>query len=100
MNFADSYAFSVEKTLSEMDEGKVDEDKKKELSNLVEKVREALKTDDLEKVKEAQKNLSDVWTPIVQEMYKDANPTSGGTTSNPFGNNFNFGDSNPFNQQK
>lgn len=99
MNFADSYAFSVEKTLSEMEEGKVDEDKKKELSDLVEKVREALKTDDLDKVKEAQKNLSDVWTPIVQEMYKDANPTSGYTSSNPFGG-FNFGNANPFDKAK
>lgn len=101
MNFADSYAFSVEKTLSEMEEGKVDEDKKKELSDLVEKVREALKTDDLDKVKEAQKNLSDVWTPIVQEMYKDANPTSGNTGFNPFGNTNPFGGTNnPFGESK
>ena len=99
MNFADSYAFSVEKTLSEMEEGKVDGEKKKEILDLVSKLRDEVKAGDLDNVKEAQKNLSDVWTPIVQEMYKDVNPTSGDTTSNPFsGNNpFNpFGTSNPF----
>lgn len=99
LNFADSYAFSVEKTLNEMEDGKVDEEKKKELLDLASKLRDEVKAGDLDKVKEVQKNLSDVWTPIVQEMYKDANPTSGNTGFNPFGG-FNFGNANPFDQAK
>lgn len=94
INMADSMAFGIEKTLNEMEEGKVDDETKKKIQEAIEKVREAVKEQDLEKVESAQKELETLWTPIVAEMYKSASGATPGNAGNPF----NFADmkNNPF----
>lgn len=94
INMADSMAFGIEKTLNEMEEGKVDDETKKKIQEAIEKVREAVKEQDLEKVESAQKELETLWTPIVEEMYKSASGATAGNAGNPF----NFADmkNNPF----
>lgn len=100
INMADSMAFSIEKTLNDMEDGKVDEETKKKIQEAIDKVREAVKEQDLEKVESAQKELETVWSPVVAEMYKSASGSTVGETGTPFDfkNPFNFGDmkNNPF----
>lgn len=91
LNGADSFAFTIEKSIEDLKE-KVTEDEKKELTPLIEDVKKAVKDKDVEGAKKAQKALSLKWLPITQRIYG----ANGGNGQNPFnqfgGFNGNFGD--------
>jgi molecular chaperone DnaK len=93
INMADSFAFSVEKAMDEMSDKITDEEKSK-LTEKVEKLRECVKAQDVENVKTAQKELSDIWNPIAERLYKSEGGENGANDlSSMFGG---FGKSNPF----
>jgi molecular chaperone DnaK len=91
LNGADSFAFTIEKSIEDLKE-KVTEDEKKELTPLIEDVKKAVKDKDVEGAKKAQKALELKWLPITQRVYG----TNGGNGQNPFnqfgGFNGDFGD--------
>ena len=95
LNSADSFVFSVEKSIEEMGD-KISGQEKEEIKPYIEKMKEAINDKDLDKVESAQKELETKWTPIVQKMYQSQNSFSGNTQQNPFGD-FNFSQ-NPFTQ--
>ena len=91
LNGADSFAFTIEKSIEDLKE-KITEDEKKELTPLIEDVKKAVKDKDVEGAKKAQKTLELKWLPITQRIYG----ANGGNGQNPFnqfgGFNGNFGD--------
>ena len=91
-NAADSYAFMLEKTLDELGD-KITEEQKNSVTEKITSLREALKTNELDKVESAQKELENVWNPIAEEMYKSQTPNDG--AANPDMSNM-FGGANPF----
>lgn len=71
LNSADQYAFSIENMLSDENmSGKIEESKRSELETGVKELHEAVNNKDVSKVEELQKKLSEIWNPIVSEMYK------------------------------
>lgn len=71
LNSADQYAFSIENMLSDENmSGKIEESKRSELKTGVKELHEAVNNKDVLKVEELQKKLSEIWNPIVSEMYK------------------------------
>ena len=91
LNGADSFAFTIEKSIEDLKE-KITEDEKKELTPLIEDVKKAVKDKDVEGAKKAQKALELKWLPITQRVYG----ANGGNGQNPFnqfgGFNGDFGD--------
>ena len=75
-NAADALCFSIEKTMKDND-GKASEDEKKAVNDAIAKVREALKSDDIQKVKDAVNAMNSAWEPVVKKIYP-----SGGTSAN------------------
>lgn len=98
LNDAESYAFRLRDTIYGDDfKDKISDDDKKKVGDLLDKFDESIKAKDLEKIKEARKNLEEVWNPIMQSAYKategQAKATqeatgmkrdAEATTSNPF----------------
>jgi molecular chaperone DnaK len=68
LNMAESYAFSVEKAMSEMKD-KVTEDEVKELQPLVEEIHKITQEKRVDDVDAAVKALTDKWNPIMQRIY-------------------------------
>jgi molecular chaperone DnaK len=97
INTADSIAFSIEKGLDEFKDD-ISDDERSELKEAVSKLKEELKTNDLEKITEAQDKLESIWGPIISRVYAKNNNTE--TVSNPgFGfENIASGNNNPFAQ--
>lgn len=107
LNQAESYAFTIEKMLDDIEEGKVTEEQKTEIKEAIKKLQETVQTKDLDAAEKAKEELEKLWNPIVAEIYKSSagpdaqanpfdgtnNPFSGGT-GNPFGNF--AGGANPF----
>lgn len=98
---ADSFAYAIEKSLDELSD-KITDGQKASVNEKIEKLREAIKTDDEESVETAKKDLESVWFPIAEEIYKaqsseggESNPNmfSGG---NPFANGYFDPTNNPF----
>ena len=83
LNSADQYAFSIENMLSDENmSSKIEESKRSELESNVKELHEAVNNKDVSKVEELQKKLSEIWNPIVTEMYKaqqEANPEKSNT---------------------
>ena len=83
LNSADQYAFSIENMLSDENmSSKIEESKRTELESNVKELHEAVNNKDVSKVEELQKKLSEIWNPIVTEMYKaqqEANPEKSNT---------------------
>lgn len=73
LNMADSFAFSVEKALNETGD-KVTEEEKKEVTDLLEPFRTAIKEKNIEEVERLQKELQDKWYPIATKIYQATNP--------------------------
>lgn len=73
LNMTDSFAFSVEKALNETGD-KVTEEEKKEVSELLEPFRTAIKEKNMEEVERLQKELQDKWYPIATKIYQATNP--------------------------
>lgn len=71
LNDAESYAFRLRETIySDEFKDKIKDEDKTKVGELLDKFDEAIKTKDLDKIKEARKALEDVWNPIMQEAYK------------------------------
>lgn len=92
INMAESFAFSVEKSLEELPEGKATDEQKDSVKSGCEKLREAIKSSDLDEIEKAQKELESLWNPIAEELYKSSQQDGGQTQDNPF----NFSGDNPF----
>ena len=48
----------------------ISDDDKKKVTDSINKLNEAIKSNDETKITEAQKNVEEIWNPIVQEIYK------------------------------
>lgn len=97
LNSADAYAFSVEKALRDLEDGKVTEEQKKDLEEKIKAVKDAVEAKDATKADAAVEELEKAWNPIAEELYKNtATDTASGNTgqSNPFSGFDNF--NNPF----
>lgn len=99
INTADGFAFGVEKAMKDMGE-KISEEQKTSINALISTLKDAVKEQDLEKVKNAQEALENAWNPIMEEIYK----ASGGQQVDPssmfgrgFGNPFSGFTGNPSN---
>lgn len=91
LNAADGFAFTIEKSMTELGD-KISDSDKEEIKPLVEKVKDAVKEKDLQKAESAQKELEEKWAPIMQKMYQAQQGQQANT--NPFGSA--FGNANPF----
>ena len=102
LNAADSYAFTVEKTIRDIEDGKLTDEQKKDLEEKIKDVKDAVNEKDAEKAETAMSELEKVWNPIAEGLYKNESAsgfTGGGNQSNPFGG-FDFGQANnPFSGQ-
>ncbi|OWZ83125.1 molecular chaperone DnaK [Natranaerobius trueperi] len=70
-NEADSLVYNTEKTLGDLGD-KVDESKKKEVEDAVQKVKDALEEDDLDKINSAKEELTNHFHELSQQLYQDA----------------------------
>ncbi len=107
LNFAESYLFSIKKSMKELDE-KISNDLKEPLNKAIEELDESIKGGNVDEVKEKVTNLTNVWNPISESLYKSTNENSESNINsetaqmfNDFmgGNNgYNFNQKNPFQQ--
>lgn len=70
-NQGDSLVYEIEKTLEEQKE-QISEEEKATVTPAVEKLKEALKTEDLEAIKAATEEVTNAFQPIAQKMYQQA----------------------------
>lgn len=82
LNMADGFAFSVEKSITELGD-KITDSEKEEVKPIIEKIKEAVNEKNVEAAEAAQKELESKWAPVMQRIYQSQ--TSSGATSNPFG---------------
>lgn len=75
-NSLESLCFSIEKTLKDSPD-KASEDEKKSVEEAIAKARDAAKTDDLGKIKEASEAVSKAWEPVVKKIYASSNAGAG-----------------------
>ena len=97
---ADSFAYAVEKSLDELSD-KITEEQKSAVKEKVENLRAMIKSDNLDTIETAKKDLEAVWFPIAEEIYKSQTPNNeatnnGGANGNPFANGGFDPTSNPF----
>lgn len=78
MNVGESYAFAVEKTLSEMKD-KISEDESKEIQPLLDEVHKVVQEKRADDIDAALKALSDKWNPIAERLYKSEEPSENPT---------------------
>lgn len=99
LNSADAYAFMVEKTVRDLEDGKISEEQKKGIEEKIKAIKDAVNEKEVQKADDAVAELQKVWNPIAEGLYKNGGEDKqqdGGNQSNPFGG-FNFGsESNPF----
>ena len=77
INMGDQMVFSNESLLEQMGE-KLTEDDKKSIQGVIDELKDAVKEKNVEKIKELEKRINDVWQPISQKMYEQS--TQGDTT--------------------
>ena len=109
LNMADTMCFGIEKSMNEFGD-KITNEQKESINTQITKIREAIKNDNLDEVVSSQKELENIWNPIVSEIYKSQNTENvdesnamnqftemfGGNSKNPFGGG-SFGQTNnPF----
>ena len=75
-NNAENLVYSTEKSLNELGE-KVTEEEKKPVAEQLEKVKEALKGDNIETIKAEAEELTKRFYAIAEKLYKDAAPQEG-----------------------
>jgi len=76
-NIGETLAYTTEKMVKDND-AKIKEDDKKELNDKIEKVRSALKSDDLTTIKSATEDLSKSAQRVGGDLYKQQTPPAGG----------------------
>lgn len=102
INETETFAFMIEKSLDEVKLESLTEEKKEEIKNTINELRDEIKSGDLDKIETKRKKLEELWNPIAEELYKSepgqnpqdinnvftgGNPFSGFTgdfKSNPF----------------
>ena len=101
LNSADAYAFMVEKTIRDLEEGKITEEEKKDLDEKIKIIKDAVNEKRVSDAEAGVNELETLWNPIAERLYKDnmqSGQQDGGTGSNPFsGMDFTNG-GNPFSQ--
>ncbi|ACB84766.1 molecular chaperone DnaK [Natranaerobius thermophilus] len=75
-NEADSLVYNTEKTLNDLGE-QVDESKKKEVEDAIQKVKDALEEDDLDQINSAKEELTNHFHELSQKIYQDAQAQTG-----------------------
>ena len=98
---ADSFAYSIEKTLEELSD-KITDEQKTAVNEKLENLRAMIKSENIDAVETAKKDLEAVWFPIAEEIYKSQaaeGGENGSNTSNMFsgGNPFAGGNFDPSN---
>ena len=84
-NAADQMVFSVEKALGEFGD-KVSDGEKSEVTAKIDALKEALKGEDIEAIKDKRKDLENAFQPIATRIYQEAaqaQQAAGGQGSNP-----------------
>ena len=81
-NQGDSMVYELEKTLDEQKEQITDEEKST-VEPKIEALKEALKTDDLDRIKSATEELTTAFQPIAQKMYQQAQAEQGAEQAAP-----------------
>lgn len=94
LNMADTMCFSIEKSIAEFGD-KVSDEQKETINTQIAKVRESIKNGNVDDVVSSQKELENIWNPIVSEIYKSQTPENSGDATNQFSNIFG-GSGNPF----
>lgn len=89
---ADSFAYSVERALEELSD-KITEEQKTAVNEKLENLRAMIKSENIDAVETAKKDLEAVWFPIAEEIYK-SQAAEGGANSSDTSNTFSGG--NPF----
>ncbi|MDR0872483.1 MAG: molecular chaperone DnaK [Prevotellaceae bacterium] len=82
LNHADSLIFQTEKQLNELGD-KIPADKKATIEAALTKLREAHKTQNVDAIDSASKELNDTFHAVSQDLYNSAN-AGGGAAGNPF----------------
>jgi molecular chaperone DnaK len=79
-NAADQIAYATEKTLSDSGD-RISETDRTSVQNALNDLREALKGNDIDRIRTARQNLEQVWQPIAASLYQPAGATAdaGGT---------------------
>lgn len=98
---ADSFAYSVERAIEELSD-KITEEQKTAVNEKLENLRAMIKSENIDAVETAKKDLEAVWFPIAEEIYKSQaaeGGANGSNTSNMFsgGNPFAGGNFDPSN---
>ncbi|MBP2681009.1 MAG: dnaK, partial [Candidatus Krumholzibacteriota bacterium] len=87
-NEADALAYQTEKSLKEHKD-RLSADDKRRLEGRIEEIKNALKTEDTQTIKDATARLSTDWQDVAQRMYQTASgdqahqPDGGGSTARP-----------------
>ncbi len=81
-NQADTLVFQVKKQLDEMKD-KISETSKARVEAEVNKVEDALKSDNTEQIKSATESLNKVWSEVAQELYAQAGAQQQGEAGQP-----------------
>ena len=89
---ADSFAYSIEKTLEELSD-KITEEQKTAVNEKLENLRAMIKSENIDAVETVKKDLEAVWFPIAEEIYK-SQAAEGGESGSNASNMFSGG--NPF----
>lgn len=89
---ADSFAYSVERALEELSD-KITEEQKTAVNEKLENLRAMIKSENIDAVETAKKDLEAVWFPIAEEIYK-SQAAEGGANGSDTSNTFSGG--NPF----
>lgn len=93
INMAESFNFSVKKMIDdEKLKEFITEDDKKKLLEKLEKHEESIKNRNIQDIESIQKEIEEIWNPIVTKMYQSQQQASN-TGGNPFAN---MGGDNPF----
>ena len=93
LNMADSMCFSIEKAMEEFGD-KITDEQKTTVNDKITSVKEAIKSGDVDAVTNSQKELENVWNPIVSAIYATRNSADGSDAMNQFSNMFGGPDSN------
>lgn len=81
INSADSFAFSIEKSMEDMKD-KISDSDKDEIKQLIEKLKKAVSERNVGDVEKYESELKEKWTPIIQKVYQSGQPNA--NSSNPF----------------
>ena len=76
-NKAESLCNSIERAFKDVPADKITEDEKKPVVDAIAKVREVIKTDDIEKIKSEVEAMNKLYEPIASKLYQSAGGTVG-----------------------